>query len=64
MAVYEMEVIETRTIRVMYRVEADGESEATDLAVIGDTVSEEEFPASVEVVNRVVYSSPKKVKRG
>jgi hypothetical protein len=58
MATYEVEVIETRAVKVIYTVEADTAQEAEDCGVIGDTVNEQEIPSSVEVINRVVYSSP------
>lgn len=58
MALYEMEVTETRTIKVLYRVEAKNEDQARELAEIGETVSEESFSASEEVIDRTVYKGP------
>ena len=58
MAYFEMDVIETRTVKVRDVVQAEDISEAMDFAVIGDTYSEEEFSSSTEVINRIVYSAP------
>ena len=48
---YIIPVIETRTYRVQYTVDADNLDEALELAEAGDTVSEEELHL-VDVVAR------------
>lgn len=56
--IYEMEVFEMRSVRCIYRVEADNIYEARDLAICGETLFEEEMPASYEVVAREIASDP------
>ena len=56
-----MEVIETRTVKVLYTVMAENAEQAADFAVTGETYSEDEYRSTEEVINRSVYSSPVEV---
>jgi hypothetical protein len=52
--IYEIEVIETRTYDVLYRVEADSPEEAREKAEMGETESEEELKCR-EVLDRTIW---------
>lgn len=59
---YEQEVIEMRTYKVFYVVEAKDEDEAQDKISIGDTLSEKES-GTCEVLNREPYGPLVKLKK-
>jgi len=54
MAFYRVEVVETRTVDVIYLVEADSENEARQKAENGETV-DEDHPVAREIINRSVF---------
>lgn len=55
---YVCTVIETRTIPVVYTVEANSVEEAKDKAMLGETVSEIPQEFEMEVNSRDLYDTP------
>jgi hypothetical protein len=51
---YDFLVIETRTVRVYYAVDAASDEEAREKVEQGETIEEHEVPLSTEVVNRTI----------
>jgi len=51
---FQFKVIETRTVEMLYTVEAGTLQKARAKAAIGETVKEVEFDGRCEVLNRIV----------
>ena len=58
MARYQATIVETRTVQVIYTVEADSEDEAREKLENGETEDELELSNSAEVLNRTLYTQP------
>lgn len=51
---FEVEVVETQAVTVLYEIEARSEEEARTKATIGDTVSETSLSGCGEVLHREI----------
>lgn len=61
MALYELEVTKAGAIKSLYCVEEKNEDQVRELAEVGEVISEENFSASEEVIDRTVYKSPTRI---